>query len=113
LLSPGSYGYEGRAAQHFIALARRRMAALCLAIRLYRIDHAGEFPDRLDQLVPDYLPLVPVDPLASDGRPLAYRRSPEPIIYSVGADGANDGSQKESTVPLTPARDAGSAPSAQ
>lgn len=51
---------------HFQQLARRRMAAIALAIRLFEIDH-GSRPARLAELVPEYLPLVPADPFNVDG----------------------------------------------
>ncbi|MBU0639817.1 MAG: hypothetical protein KKB50_13195 [Planctomycetes bacterium] len=76
---------------HFRALAERRLAATALAIRLYELDH-GERPATLAELVPDYLPAVRADPFAADGRPLAYlTEAPQPILYSIGTDGADDG----------------------
>jgi hypothetical protein len=73
----------------------RRLTAVSLAFRLYRVDHAGQFPPSLDALVPQYLPQVPVDPAAPDGRPLKYLLikgglpdgGDRPIVYSVGTDG--------------------------
>jgi len=40
-------------------------------VRLYYLDH-GRWPDRLDELVPTYLPALPADPFHDDGRPLGY-----------------------------------------
>jgi hypothetical protein len=77
--------------RQYRALTERRVAALRLAMRLYQIDHDGRFPARLDDLVPNYIPSVPLDLFAADGRALAYRSSPAPLIYSVGDDGADDG----------------------
>jgi len=106
---------------HYRYLAERRMAAVALAVRLYRADHAGRWPDSLEQLVPDYLPSVPSDPFAAGGRPLRYLRdSPGwdipptmaaaessyipppgtgpflggPVVYSVGEDGIDDGGSR-------------------
>lgn len=56
---------------HFRVLARRRMAATVLAIKLYEADH-GTRPDSLEALVPEYLPSVPLDPFASPGTPIGY-----------------------------------------
>jgi hypothetical protein len=87
------YGTRGAAlSRHFGTLALRRVAAVSLAARLYRADHAGVWPDRLDQLVPAYLSAVPADPLAADDRPLGYvvrRRgpgdpAPRPMVYFEG-----------------------------
>jgi hypothetical protein len=60
-----------------------------LAIHLYREDH-GELPERLDRLVPDYLPGLPLDPYTR--QPLVYRKTGDAwVIYSVGHDGVDDG----------------------
>ncbi|NLG42796.1 MAG: hypothetical protein GX547_06095 [Phycisphaerae bacterium] len=72
-------------------LARRRMAATALAIRLYELDH-GRRPERLAELVPDYLPSVPGDPFAADDRPIGYApHGPRPVLYSVNIDGIDEG----------------------
>src|SRR5262245_3395765 len=47
--------------------ALRRVAALRLAIRLYQIDHDGQFPQTLEQLVPAYIAAVPLDPFCPSG----------------------------------------------
>jgi hypothetical protein len=53
----------GRAASaHYRALGQRRMAAIALAIRLFEVNR-GHRPRTLDELVPDYLPTVPADPM--------------------------------------------------
>lgn len=52
--------------------AGRRAAVLKAAVRLYEAE-ADQPPDRLDRLVPKYLPAVPADPF--DGKPFRYRRS--------------------------------------
>jgi hypothetical protein len=76
----------------------RRLAAVSLAARLYRLDHEGTFPPSLAALVPKYLPQVPVDPAAPDGRPLKYLivrgglpdGGDRPTVYSVGTDGRDN-----------------------
>jgi hypothetical protein len=75
----------------FRDLTERRVAALYLAIRLYELDHDGKLPSRLNDLVPNYLPAVPGDPFAGDGRIFGYRTAPVPMIYSVGLNGIDDG----------------------
>lgn len=78
-------------AWHYRALAERRMAAIALAIRLYELDH-GRRPRQLSELVPDYLPAVPLDPMADDGRVISYLpEAKPPILYSVGENGVDDG----------------------
>ncbi|MEM1010724.1 MAG: hypothetical protein AAGI46_00735 [Planctomycetota bacterium] len=72
--------------------AQRRMAAVALSVRLYRVDHDGALPSDLDALVPEYLPFVPGDPMASESPPLRYRLGgPLPVVYSVGVNGQDDG----------------------
>ncbi len=48
------------------------------------------FPATLDELVPNYLTEIPVDPF--DGRPIKYRLDPEgAVVYSVFENGIDDG----------------------
>jgi hypothetical protein len=92
-----------------------RVAALQVALRLYR-EETGRPAEKLTDLVPKYLPAVPLDPY--DGQPFRYRLSrgetldwppedfqfgqgqaydPRPvpagqgILWSVGADNTDDG----------------------
>ncbi|HSZ57817.1 MAG TPA: hypothetical protein VK797_19295 [Tepidisphaeraceae bacterium] len=51
-------------------VARRRMAALGLAISLYQREHRGKFPGSVDELVPKYLAEIPRDPFDPAGSPL-------------------------------------------
>jgi hypothetical protein len=82
---------------HMISRTDRRMSAVSLAVQLYRADH-GQWPPTPDALVPKYLPAVPVDPMAADGRPLGYRiikgglpdGGDRPLVFSVGTDGVDD-----------------------
>jgi hypothetical protein len=55
----------------FRRLAERRVGATALAVRLYRAEHHS-WPARLDDLCPDFLPTVPIDPFSTDGKPLGY-----------------------------------------
>ena len=59
-----------------------------LASRLYK-SRTGRYPDRLEELVPDLLPEVPIDPFT--GKPLVYRREGEGfIVYSLGSNQKDD-----------------------
>lgn len=79
----------------FRAPATRRMTATALAIRLYEIDH-GRRPDRLEELVSDYLPAVPRDPYAADDRPIGYAPNASlPVLYCLNLDGVDDGGRFE------------------
>lgn len=78
--------------QHFKIITERRAAAIELAIRMYRLDHRGEYPQTLEDLVPAYLARLPADPFTLDGHPFRYRRATKPpLIYSVAEDGNDDG----------------------
>jgi hypothetical protein len=63
--------FSGVTERMFRGLAERRTTAVVLAAHLYRADQ-GRFPNRLEDLVPNYLPSIPADPFAADGRPLGY-----------------------------------------
>jgi hypothetical protein len=65
-------------------IALRRAAAIALATRLYRADHDGSWPSALDDLAPAYLPIVPRDPFATDGRAMGY------VVISHGAPAGAD-----------------------
>jgi hypothetical protein len=86
------YQFQRFARAHFTQLADRRIAAAALAIRLYRFEHVEAFPATLDALVPNYLPSVPTDPMASALTPLRYLATgSDPILYSVGDNDQDDG----------------------
>jgi hypothetical protein len=61
-----------------------------IALERYRLK-TGSMPDRLDALVPSYLPAVFSDPF--DGAPLRYRRQADgsPHVWSVGGDLVDEG----------------------
>jgi hypothetical protein len=73
-------------------LARRRMAAVALAMRLYEVDH-GHWPAKLENLVPKYLPAVPDDPFlpAGTGKIRYLPSAKPPRLYSVGDNQTDEG----------------------
>ena len=74
----------------FMGTAERRLAAVALACRLYRLDHDGHLPPALADLTPAYLPAVPLDPMT--GHPFVYRRGgADPVVYSMGENGVDNG----------------------
>jgi hypothetical protein len=82
-----SYVDHGGTAQ---AVALRRAALTACAVERYRLRHSFKLPEYLDQLVPEFLPAVPLDPF--DGRPLRYSPTGEGyVLYSVGPDKLDDG----------------------
>jgi hypothetical protein len=76
---------------------------ILLALALHTHDH-GAPPETLDGLVPAYLPVLPTDPFAPDGR---FRYIPGPtmrdiVLYTVGWDGKDDGGKHHPRRALTP-----------
>lgn len=60
----------------------REATLTVLAIHAFRAD-TKVWPERLDQLIPQYLPTLPLDMF--DGRPLRYRlENGAPLLYSIG-----------------------------
>ena len=71
--------------------ARDTVLLAVLALELFAREH-GYYPEKLDELVPDFLPTVPEDTQASPKTPLRYRRDgDDALIYSVGENGTDDG----------------------
>ncbi len=63
-------------------------ALVGIALELYR-RHYGDWPSTLDELVPAYLPRVPLDRLT--GQSVKYRVTNDgPVVYSLGVDGDDD-----------------------
>lgn len=83
-----------------------RCTIVSLAAERYRRDKKA-WPERIGVLCPQYLAVVPVDPF--DGQALRYRRVEDGIlIYSVGADIADDGGHLDPEHRDVPGADLGS-----
>jgi hypothetical protein len=67
----------------FRTISERRATAVSLAAQLYRADR-GHWPARLDELVPAYLPALPLDLYHDDGRPIGY------VMKKLPAGGGGD-----------------------
>ncbi|HKQ47228.1 MAG TPA: hypothetical protein VJZ71_04060 [Phycisphaerae bacterium] len=67
-----------------------RNRALCAAVGAERFRLAnGRWPERLDELVPEYLNAVPIDPI--DGNPIRYAIIPEGIkTWTISDDDKNE-----------------------
>lgn len=64
--------------------ASNRAASTAAAIEMYALDR-GELPESLSDLVPAYMPSVPVDPF--DGNELRYAQTEEGYsVYSIGSN---------------------------
>lgn len=71
-----------------LADVRRDAAITTIALAHYHADHQ-RYPQTLAELLPDYLPALPIDPV--DGQPLRYLLTPQgPILYSLGFDKDDD-----------------------
>lgn len=74
--------------------AERDATRVALAIERFRL-REGRLPEKLDELVPDFLASVPSDPFGAG--PLRYRADEtEYLVYSVGPDGVDDGGRSDS-----------------
>jgi hypothetical protein len=80
----------GKAATKFASFeARRRAAQVAVAVARYRLTHTQRLPAALDELVPQFLQQLPLDPF--DGEPIRYKRLATGFaVYSVGADRVDD-----------------------
>ena len=77
--------YETTVSAFMRSVARRACADSALAAERHRLRH-GQWPPTLEQLVPEYLPAVPVDPF--NDQPVKMVATAEELtIYSVGRDG--------------------------
>jgi hypothetical protein len=70
-----------------------RTSITAIAVERFRLAH-GRLPENLNELVPQFLSTVPVDPF--DGQPLRYHHLTKGyVIYSVGQDGHDDGGREK------------------
>jgi len=77
--------------RHVAGLEAARMA---LAALRHRAKHGG-LPATLQDLVPDFVDSVPLDPF--DGKPLRYRKTKDGfVIYAIGENAKDDGGKTES-----------------
>ncbi|MGH7179002.1 MAG: hypothetical protein ACREJC_16615 [Tepidisphaeraceae bacterium] len=92
---PAEPAREAFLGNFFAGLREQRLAGTALAIRLYQLDHQEKLPERIEQLAPDYVASVPLDPFSTDGRAVGYRIADDPFIYTLsrqGRDVVADGS---------------------
>jgi hypothetical protein len=67
----------------------KRGAAIGLAVRMYWNDN-GHYPTKLDELVPEYLSKVPVDPMTIPQAPIVYmvtENGKRPVLVGAGENG--------------------------
>jgi hypothetical protein len=71
--------------------ARRAAVSLLLACQLHHRLH-GDWPAKIEDLVPDILAKLPTDPLGKSGELMRLKRDGDDlVIYSVGPNGVDDG----------------------
>lgn len=77
-------------------LALRRAALTWIALSVYQAE-TGRYPPSLNDLVPDYLDEVPLDPV--DDRPLRYTRDADGalMLYSIASNLLDDGGVRSTT----------------
>jgi hypothetical protein len=73
------------------AQARFVLVQTAAALAAWRLDHGGvEYPGSLDDLVPQYMPAVPIDPFSD--KPFIYELQDDGyLLASVGQNGVFDG----------------------
>ena len=70
-----------------------RTSITAIAVERFRLAH-GRLPENLNELVPQFLSAVPIDPF--DGQPLRYHRLAKGyVIYSIGSDDHDDGGREK------------------
>ena len=85
--------------------AHLRCAIVMLAAERYRLAHQ-RWPKSLDQMVPDFLTKIPLDPF--DKKLLRLKHLADGImIYAVGPDGKDDGGKLDRSSPAAPGTDIG------
>jgi hypothetical protein len=87
MFMPALGGASARFAQGQAAVDMARVAC---ALERHRLAH-GQYPERLDALVPQFIPKLPHDII--NGQPLNYRRNADGafVLYSVGWNETDDG----------------------
>jgi ABC-type transport system involved in multi-copper enzyme maturation permease subunit len=90
------FGDLSRRYQIRLAMARTQCAVVALACERYRLKY-GKWPERLEDLVPEFQQKLPTDPY--DGKLIRLRRLADGlVIYSVGPDGVDNGGALERKV---------------
>jgi len=88
-----SRGFFGAVTERIaLTQATHHQAVIACAIERYRLENM-RIPERLDDLVPQFLAKVPCDPC--DGQPMRYKLEGDgnAVIYSVSINGLDDGGQ--------------------
>jgi hypothetical protein len=85
--------YANVIVKHATTDANVQLARIALAVERFRLA-SGTSPENLNELVPQFLSAVPLDPF--DGQPLRYHRLAKGyVVYSIGRDGHDDGGREK------------------
>lgn len=77
--------------RHYQTRCQLDASLTLLALREFNRQR-GRYPETLDELLPDYLPRLPID--YADRQPLRYRLTDDGfLLYSIGLNGQDDGGQ--------------------
>jgi hypothetical protein len=82
-----------------VDIAMVRAIRVAVAIERYRRDHRGQLPAALTVLAPQYLEELPVDPFSGGPMGLALTDAGY-AVYSVGANGQDDGGTEVDAPPI-------------
>lgn len=90
LFSQGVRSLERVIIKVMTAEVGRQLVVTAIALKRHQLRH-NNLPATLAELVPEFLPAVPIDP--ADGQPLRYRLNGDGTfhLYSVGKDGRDNG----------------------
>ena len=90
LFSDSIAGLGATVRRTMAAEVSRRMIVTAIALKRFQLKH-GKLPEKLSELVPEFLPAAPTDPV--DGNPLRYRLVSDGtfLLYSVGENGTDEG----------------------
>ena len=85
-----SDGLPGATEKAVNAEGLKQLVIAAIALHRHQLRH-GRPASTLEQLVPEFLPAVPID--VWSGEPLRYRLTPDqpPLLYGVGKDGRDNG----------------------
>jgi tetratricopeptide (TPR) repeat protein len=84
------FGYTARSAyEHHLSMQSRiDQTRLAIALELFRRAN-GAFPEKLDELVPDFMTIIPSD--VQSAQPIYRRTAGGYLLYGIGRDGKDDG----------------------
>lgn len=82
---------QGMGERTAMAETAKGLTITALAIRRYELQHEGQLPSSLDDLIPQFLPGLPADPFGENA--LTYRPGDrgDYVLYSVGIDRLDQG----------------------